>query len=181
MAPQRRAFNESEMTMDERLETFAAECHRILKADPGPAGVEAVREALEPLLVDAGFVATHLGPDNDAVRKILYEDPELGFCVLAHVYKGSNEAPPHDHGPCWAIYGQATGATEMTEYDKVGDPAGDQPGKAAPRETYVLDPGMAVAYQIGDLHSPKRDGETRLIRMEGRNLDGVKRDKYQRA
>ncbi len=167
--------------MNERLETFAAECHRILRADPGPSGIEAVREALEPLLVDDDFIATYLGPDNDAVRKILYEDPELGFCILAHVYKGSNEAPPHDHGPSWAIYGQATGATEMTEYDMVGEPSAEEPGKAAPRETYVLEPGMAVAYKVGDLHSPKRDGETRLIRMEGQNLDGIKRDKYQRA
>ncbi len=165
--------------MDETLETFAAECHRILKADPGPAGIEAVRETLEPLLVDAEFVATYLGPDNDAARKILYEDPELGFCILAHVYKGSNEAPPHDHGPSWAIYGQAVGKTEMTEYDKVALPAAGEPGRAVPRETYILEPGMAVAYKIGDLHSPKREVETRLIRMEGQNLDGVKRDKYQ--
>jgi hypothetical protein len=40
---------------------------------------------------------------------------------------------------------------------------------------------MAVAYQVGDLHSPQRDGETRLIRMEGQNLEGIKRDKFQRA
>lgn len=164
--------------MDERLETFAADCHRILKADPGPNGLEAVREKLEPLLVDADFVATYLGPDNDSARQVIYEDPELGFCILAHVYKGASDAPPHDHGPSWAIYGQAVGKTEMTEYDKVGEPAEDEPGKAAPREVYVLEPGMAVAYNIGDLHSPKREDETRLIRMEGQNLDGVKRDKY---
>jgi hypothetical protein len=30
------------------------------------------------------------------------------------------------------------------------------------------------------LHSPARDGETRLIRIEGRNMDGVQRDKYER-
>ncbi|MDH3739514.1 MAG: hypothetical protein OER92_09985 [Alphaproteobacteria bacterium] len=167
--------------MTETLDAFAAECHRILKADPGPNGLDAVREKLEPLLVDADFVATYLGPDNNVARKILYEDPELGFCVLAHVYQGANEAPPHDHGPSWAIYGQAVGQTEMTEYDKVAEPADGEPGKAAPRETYLLEPGMAVAYNIGDLHSPKRNGETRLIRMEGRNLDGVKRDKYQRV
>ncbi len=167
--------------MDETLATFAAECHRILKADPGPAGIEAVRETLEPLLVDAEFVATHLGPENDSNRKILYEDPELGFCILAHVYKGSSEAPPHDHGPSWAIYGQASGETEMTEYDKITPPADGEPGRVTTRKSYVLEPGMAVAYQIGDLHAPKRADETRLIRMEGQNLDGVKRDKYKLA
>ena len=42
-------------------------------------------------------------------------------------------------------------------------------------------PAKPVAYQVGELHSPKRDGETRLIRKEGQNLEGIKRDKYQRA
>lgn len=167
--------------MDERLETFAAECHRILKADPGPTGLEEVREKLEPLLVDADFVDTYLGLDNDEVRKVLYKDPELDFCILAHVFKGTNEAPPHDHGPAWAIYGQVTGNTEMTEYDLVVPPADDGPGKVSPSKTYVLEPGMAVAYKVGALHSPKRVGETRLIRLEGQNLDGVKRDKFERA
>lgn len=176
-----RAINESEMTMDEKLESFAAECHRILKADPGPTGLEAVRKGLEPLLVDADFVATYLGPDNDATRKVLYEDSELGFCILAHVFKGTNKAPPHDHGPSWAIYGQAAGETEMTEFDMIAQPEGGEPGRVTARKTYVLEPGMAVAYKVGDLHSPKRGGETRLIRLEGQNLEGVKRDKYQLA
>ena len=165
--------------MDEKLEKFAAECHRILKADPGPTGIEAVREKLKPLLTDTEFVATYLGPDNDAPRKILYEDPELGFCILAHVYKGASEAPPHDHGPSWAIYGQARGETEMTAYDKLAPPADGKPGRVAARKSYVLEPGMAVADQIGDLHTPRRADETRLIRMEGQNLAGVERDKYQ--
>ena len=165
--------------MDEKLKSFAAECHRILKADPSPTGLEAVREKLEPLLTDAEFVAAHLGADNDSPRKVLYEDPELGFCILAHVYKGAKGAPPHDHGPSWAIYGQAKGQTEMTEYDKLTPPDDGAPGRVAVRKTYVLEPGMAVAYQIGDLHAPKRVDETRLIRLEGQNLERVKRDKYE--
>jgi len=39
-------------------------------------------------------------------RKVLYEDPKLGFCILAHNYQGARESAPHDHGPYWAIYGQ---------------------------------------------------------------------------
>lgn len=167
--------------MEEKLESFAAECHRILKADSGPAGLEAVREKLEPLLTDAEFVETYLGPDNDTPRQVIYEDPELGFCILAHVYKGASTAPPHDHGPAWAIYGQATGETEMTEYDLVSPPEGDKPGRVKPRKTYTMTPGIAVAYPIGALHAPKRENDTRLIRMEGINLDGVKRDKFELA
>ncbi len=167
--------------MDEKLETFAAQCHDILKADPGPSGLQAVREKLEPLLTDAEFVATYLGPDNDSNRKVLYEDPDLGFCILAHVYKGASTAPPHDHGPSWAIYGQAKGETEMTEYDLVAPPSDGEPGRVTARKTYLLEPGMAVAYPKGALHAPRREDETRLIRMEGQNLEGVKRDKFELA
>jgi len=167
--------------MADKLETFAAECHRILKSDPGRSGLEAVREKLEPLLADADFVAAHLGPDNDSQRTVLYEDPELGFCILAHVYKGAKSAPPHDHGAHWAIYGQATGVTEMTEYDLVSPPSGDTPGRVRPRKTYTMTPGTAVAYPAGALHAPRREDDTRLIRIEGKNLDNVKRDKFELA
>jgi predicted metal-dependent enzyme (double-stranded beta helix superfamily) len=164
--------------MDQKLESFAAECSRILKSDPGQSGIDAVSKKLEPLLVDADFVATYLGPNNDSPRTVLYEDSDLGFCILAHVFKGASSAPPHDHGPAWAIYGQAVGQTEMTEYDMVSSPSGDEPGQVKVSKTYMLEPGMAVAYPKGALHAPTREYETRLIRMEGQNLDGVKRDKY---
>jgi predicted metal-dependent enzyme (double-stranded beta helix superfamily) len=87
--------------MGTTIEQFGSECRAILKADPGPDGVERVRRRLEDVLVDADFVARHLGPDNTEARKILYEDPELGFCVLAHVNLGPKKSGPHDHGPAW--------------------------------------------------------------------------------
>lgn len=167
--------------MDQKLESFAAECNRILKSDPGPSGIDAVSKALEPLLLDAEFVDTYLGPDNDTPRQVIYEDDDLGFCILAHVYKGASSAPPHDHGPAWAIYGQAKGETEMTEYEMITPPSGDEPGQVKASKTYMLKPGMAVAYPQGALHAPKREDETRLIRMEGKNLTGVKRDKFELA
>lgn len=167
--------------MDQKLENFAAECNRILKSDPGPSGLEAVSRKLEPLLLDADFVDTYLGPDNVTQRTVLYEDSELGFCILAHVYKGASSAPPHDHGPAWAIYGQAKGQTEMTEYDLITPPADGEPGQVKASKSYILKPGMAVAYPKGALHAPKREDETRLIRMEGQNLTGVKRDKFELA
>ena len=54
-----------------------------------------------------------------------------------------------------------------------------QPGKVEAVKSYDLNPGMAVAYGVGQLHSPKREGETRLIRIEGKNLDTIKRDRYE--
>ena len=130
---------------------------------------------------DPDFVATYLGPDADSERKILYEDPELQFCILAHVYRGAKNSPPHDHGPSWAVYSQVAGVTEMTDWRMVQKPADGRPGKVEKVRTFKLTPGTAHLYNEGDLHSPRRDGETRLIRIEGTDLTKVKRDKFEIA
>jgi predicted metal-dependent enzyme (double-stranded beta helix superfamily) len=162
------------------LEKFAATAHDILTAEPGPAGRKKVCALLEDVLKDDGFVATHLG-DDVPERKILYTDPQLGFCILAHVYKGAKESAPHDHGPTWAIYGQARGETLMNDWALV-EPAGEaRPGKVRHVRSYPLKPGMAHVYNEGDLHSPRREGPTRLIRIEGMNMDKVKRLAYERV
>ena len=94
------------------VEQFSADCSRILNAEPGPAGREKVCELLRAALKDESFVASTL-TDDVPERKILYEDPKLGFVILAHHYKGAKESPPHDHGPYWAIYGQGRGETKI--------------------------------------------------------------------
>jgi hypothetical protein len=43
----------------------------------------------------------------------------------------------------------------------------------------VLRPGDAYLYEPGVLHSPRRDGATRLLRIEGMNMDRVKRQPYE--
>ena len=164
--------------MAETLETFAKECNRILKENPGPDGRERIRKALERVLKDPSFVSKHLGPDNKDPRKILYEDPELKFCIVAHVHEGPRDSKPHDHGPSWAIYGQAAGRTTMTEWKVVRPRSGGKPAVVEPEKVYDLDPGMAALYEIGHVHSPSRSGPTRLIRIEGQNLDHVRRDAF---
>src|SRR4051812_40574557 len=163
--------------MSPRLEQFAKECHEILKADPGPAGRRKIASRLEGLLHDRGFLAENL-TDATPERHILYEDPELRFCILAHSYKGPKDSPPHDHGPSWAIYGQAKGETDMTDYALVEPAAEGKPGKARALRTYKLTPGAAHVYNEGDLHSPSRKGPTQLIRLEGMNMDRIKRFKF---
>src|SRR5688572_29973685 len=69
------------------IEQFASACHDILKKENNPAGRSKVCALLQEYLKDAQFVSTYL-PDGTPERKVLYEDPELGFCVLAHHYQG---------------------------------------------------------------------------------------------
>ena len=162
------------------LDQFAADCKQALTADPGPQGRQKVCALVKYALKDRDFVETYIQPDGPE-RKVLYEDPELGFTILAHSYRGVKNSKPHDHGPSWAIYGQASGETIMTDYEAVARPGEGKPGKARPIRDYRLTPGMAYLYNEGDLHSPRREGSTRLIRIEGKNMEKVRRFPYERV
>ena len=84
-------------SMSYDLRAFASAAHDILAGAPGPEGRQRVCDLMRDALRDPGFVASVLG-DATPERQILYEDPELGFCILAHNYKGAKQSPPHDHG-----------------------------------------------------------------------------------
>ncbi len=159
--------------MSYTLDQFAAECHRILATDSGSEGRERVRALLGEVCSDEAFVATYLS-DHVSTRQILYEDPELGFCIVGHVEHSSRQSRPHDHGPTWAIYGQAAGETVMTDWGIVSPPPSEGlAGKARRLRDYTLTPGSAQVYNEGDIHSPQRNGPTRLLRIEGCNLEHI--------
>lgn len=166
--------------MSHTLEQFAAQCHDYIKAEPGPAGRKKVAALLQEVLKDKQFIDKHVAP-SVGERKIIYEDPELGFCILAHDYTDAKTSGPHDHGHSWAIYGQARGETEMRDYQLLEPASADKPGKVKYTRTYKLTPGIAHVYNEGDLHSPKREGPTSLIRIEGTNMMKVKRFKFEQV
>ena len=156
------------------LEQFAADCHAALAQDSGAGGQEKVRACVEKALKDPAFVEKHLGQAT-AEREIIYEDKDLGFCICAHSYVGERQGSPHDHGPTWAIYGQAVGETSMTDWKIVKPPVGETPGEVVKTDTYVMKPGDAKLYPVGAVHAPYRDAPTKLIRIEGVDTMTVKR------
>lgn len=160
------------------LEQFAADCHAALQADPGPAGRQKIRDLVSQALKDPGFVATNI-PEGTPERKVLYEDPQFGFAILAHGYTGAKGSKPHDHGPSWAIYGQAAGETIMTDWECLARPTETTPGKAKRARDYTMRLGDAYLYEVGVLHSPERKSATRLLRIEGLNMDRIKRLPYE--
>jgi len=160
------------------LEQFASQCRQALKAQPGPAGCTSVAKLLEDALKNQEFVETYVN-DKTSERDVIYQDPELGFAIVAHNYTGPKTAAPHDHDDTWAIYGQARGETEMSDFVCVSPATEDKPGKVKVSRTYSLTPGVAHVYMVGDLHAPARRGPTRLIRIEGKNMAGVKRKAYE--
>ncbi|UYN95073.1 MAG: hypothetical protein KIT25_24180 [Enhydrobacter sp.] len=167
--------------MTDTLEQLAIDIRAALKADSGVGGKQAVCRLVSGVLLDREFVERHLTSDQCKPRKVLYEDPELGFCICGHVYEKPAHGEPHDHGSSWAIYGLAVGDTEMTDWKVVrkGDDA--TPTLVEPDRSYVLRPGDAHFYDVGVIHSPKRDTLTKLVRIEGANLDRIKRSNIKAA
>ena len=163
--------------MAHTLDSFAQACSAAVSADAGPGGRQKMCELVREVLGDPGFVAANIQADGPE-RKILFEDPVHKFAILAHSYHGAKDSPPHDHGPTWAIYGQATGETIMTDWEKVAAPSADVPGRVRKVRDYALTPGMAHVYEPGVLHSPRRNGATTLLRIEGFDLSSYTRDKY---
>ncbi|SRR5579875_387506 len=157
------------------LEHFIDDCRAALRRDPGPAGREAVRGMLERLLRDRDFIARYCSDGTPAGLHLLHDDAALGFQILAHINEKARVGQPHDHGRSWAIYGQATGYTDMTEYERIDK--GADPARAELRITrrYRLNPGEAGIFQNGAIHSIDYPDKARFVRVTGTNLDKIPR------
>jgi len=158
-----------------QLDQFIGDCRSALKRDPGPAGREEVRVKLEELLRNNEFVGTYCGDNAERGLKVLYEDPDLKFQVLAHINDKARVSPPHDHGASWAIYGQATLWTDMTEWKREDDGSDPRHAKLVPEKKYRLMPGHAGIYQDGKIHSIDYPDKSRFVRVTGTNLDRINR------
>ena len=160
-------------TLEQMADDLRAELSRKTATDCSETLCRIVSRAL----IDDDFVAKHLRDraEGEDPRAVLFEDADLGFCICGHVYEGAAESGPHDHGSSWAIYGQAEGMTEMTDWKIVNAGSGDRPVRVVPERTYQLTRGDAHFYGVGAVHSPKRVSSTRLLRVEGANLDHVQR------
>ena len=160
------------------IKTFGTEAHDILAADGGPAGREKLRRLLEAALNDEAFVAAHLA-DDAPEKQTLYEDPDLGFLVFGYVFREVLREQPHDHGPTWAIFGQAAGITHMSEWEVV-EPAGPgRAGKVRVARRYDLNPGDARTYHEGALHSPSSVGAGKVVQIQGGAFDRATRLVYE--
>jgi predicted metal-dependent enzyme (double-stranded beta helix superfamily) len=157
------------------LDQFIADCRTSLTRDPGPNGREEVRARLERLLANEDFVRAHCSDDAPAGTNILYEDPKLGFQVLAHIMDKARTSPPHDHGASWAIYGQATKHTDMTEWERSAQ-GGRVELKAV--KHYRLNPGQAGIYQDGRIHSIDYPDRARFVRVTGTDLERIPRSMF---
>ena len=163
------------------LEQLSTDIRGALKADPGPAGKQAVCRLVSKALKDEAFIAQYLTAEQCRPRKVLDAGSRTGFLGLWPCLRESATGAPHDHGSSWAIYGLAVGDTEMVDWRVVTPGDGDRPTLVAPERSYVLKPGDAHFYDVGVVHSPNRQGLTKLVRIEGANLDHIRRSNIKAA
>jgi hypothetical protein len=163
------------------LDAFVKDAKTSLKEHEGPAGREKVRVLLERLLTNKDFVEEAVGPAAPMGTRKLYEDKDLGFVVLAHVNAKAHKSPPHDHGSSWAVYGQAVKYTDMSEFKRIdgGDSAGE--AKLEKTKSYRLEPGHAGVYDVKAIHAIDYPEGSRFVRVTGRDLEYIKRLKFDMA
>jgi predicted metal-dependent enzyme (double-stranded beta helix superfamily) len=163
------------------LDQFTADARSALQAENNPDGREKVRQLAEKLLANKDFVASAFPADAKPGKTTLYEDPDLGFVVLAHVNEKGGKSPPHDHGPSWAVYGQVTGYTDMTVWNRTDGGQGSGDANLEKVREYRLNPGEVGKYDVGDIHSIAYPDGARFLRVTGKDLDYVERLKYDTA
>ena len=162
------------------LEQFCQDCHDAISVDSGPASREVIRGKLEQLLGNQDFIDSTLGPNAVFGVHTLYQDAEHEFVVLAHINEKPASSPPHDHGNSWAVYGQATGYTDMNEYRRI---AGEGEGEATLEKvkSYRLTPGKAGLYDVRAIHAINYPANARFVRVTGRELELEPRLKFDMA
>lgn len=109
----------------------------------------------------------------------LHRDADHGFIQMGHVHKQGHGNTPHDHGPCWVVYGAFSGVTEITKYHRTDD--GSQPGKCTLEKERLdtLTAGVVVPYVKGDIHSTyAAQGPGVVFRFLSYDLDKIDRSRF---
>ena len=109
----------------------------------------------------------------------LHRDPDYGFIQMGHVQPEGLFHSPHDHGPCWVVYGAYSGISDITHYQRVDD--GKESGRAVlkERQLHRLSRGVVHPYLVGDIHSTRAvEGPAVIFRFLSYDLEKVMRYRY---
>ena len=163
------------------LDDFCGDCRDALATQDGEEARETIRQDLEKLLHNKDFVEATCGSKAEVGVHLLYEDPDKGFQVLAHINDKGRKSPPHDHGDSWAVYGQAAGHTDMTVFERTDDGKKEGFADIREKETYRLEPGMAGMFGPRAIHAINFVDGARFVRVTGTNLGLISTRRYEMA
>jgi hypothetical protein len=166
------------MTAD--LASFCTDTRQALQSLPLDQALARVAQALAALLRDPAFVAATFDETMPAGKRELYRDAATDFRVLAHVQPAGKGGAAHDHGPSWAVYGNARGRTDMTEYRRA-NAAGDTHAVLQPQPPYSLHAGQARAFAPGTIHATAHPELAWVLRITGTDLDAAPRYRFRKG
>lgn len=164
------ASNQRATNMTYGKDEFIVDCREAMKTLDGDGARQSICVSMEKLLQNKDFIAENLGTDKEEGRHTVYRCEETGFNLLFHIFDAANGAPPHDHGASWAVYGQAVGHTDMTEWEY-----DDKADKLVVSKEYRLDPGKAGIFPPNAIHSIQYTAGARFVRVTGVDLETVTR------
>ena len=163
------------------LEQFCRDTSTALKSGkPLQQNLDQVAEHLSELLKNKDFVNATFPPDTPFGKAVLYHDPELDFYVQAHTQKPGKAGTPHSHGDSWAIYGNATAFTDMTEWRRV-NPETEDHAVLEKTEEYRISQGETRGYGPGMIHSTAHPEKAFVVRIVGTDLDAIPRYHFRKS
>lgn len=147
------------------------------------------RSLLEQLLRDARRDepwVSGLLRDRPSARE-LYRDPDYGFIQMGHFHgpervqlDAKQGLTPHDHGPCWVLYGVYSGEIEITKYRRADDGATPGQARLEVAEVVRVTPGTVQPYLAGEIHATRAvssEGSV-VMRFLSADLEQVERYRY---
>ena len=162
------------------LDSFCTDTRLALQQQPLASALPLIARRLQDLLANEEFVNACFDEDTPAGKRLLYRDDATGFLVLAHVQPAGKGGAPHDHGASWAVYGNARGRTDMTEYRRVND-AQQAHAVLMPQAPYSLNSGQTRAYPSGTVHATAHPEKAWVLRITGTDLDEIPRYRFRKA
>lgn len=171
----------SESKTDNSLERYIGEIRAVWGDGKDPQLPFRVKGLMEKLFAstapDEPWMAELLREGKPS--KELYRDPDFGFIQMGHVHKQGHGNTPHDHGPCWVVYGSYQGVTEITTYRRTDD--GKEAGRAKleKKDLHRLSAGVVQPYLPGDIHSTHAaQGPALVFRFLSYDLNKIERYRY---
>jgi hypothetical protein len=119
----------------------------------------------------------HLGdplPSPPSPRQTIAHDPETDVHVLVHGRDEAGKSIPHDHGPCWVVYGNYTQYTQMKRWKRTDDGSAEGHAELQLQKDFRLNAGEASAFAVGDIHSIQYPEHTYFLRVTGGDVEKQK-------
>lgn len=154
------------------LDQFLADTRTTIQSKGVPQGLAEIRGHLEKLLANPTLLQKHLGdPVPYAERTTIAHDPETDVHVLVHGRAKGGKSNPHDHGPCWVVYGSYRNYTRMRRWRRVDGGGVPGPAELTLQKDFTLEAGHADAFAPGDIHSIEYPDDVFFLRVTGGDVE----------